>query len=1344
MQKVKRIISMLLSGAMILPMGVQLAVAEDEAQYSVPEVSYVLEAENAALSNSYDVRYDTLTSNNYYVSAYQNTGMVFTVPSDIDEGEYAVTVVAKHPYGYKQNYVELNGTNIGTITGDKSTWEEYSFEPQSISPSDTIEIDMYWGWFDVDCIKLVKEESSDTTISTYKKQAENMTLSGSYDVYDYYVRAYQDTGFEFNVPQNFEAGRYDITVKAKHPYGYKKNYLSLNENRIGMIAGETDTWTKYIFEDNIINPNDIIELEMYWGWFDVDYIEITPSVVDHSYLYEAEDAELSSEYATLGDSEASGESYVQTKQYTTVKFNLPENFAEGIYDVSLTARYPYGYKKNHMKLNGSNIAVLEGSSADWSEHTVINQSLKAGDEISLNMEWGYFDVDCIKIESHQYKGVKLNTEGLSYYEYAGMYLAEEHINEITGIMNNPEAQSMSYRLTDKDGNKISSGDVTLSESFTVPVELNWGYNTFTTTLVCSGNKVYNKSFEIFNSCLDDADQNDTDEDGLENYLEDYLGTDKEDEDTDNDGLTDYEEVYILGTSPTKADSDNNGVNDGQEDLDGDGLNNYAELNTYSTDPTSEDTDNDGLMDYEEVTTYNTDPNKEDTDEDGLLDGEEPDLGFNPTLPDTDNDGTPDGQEKIYQTYEPELEIDEESAVIGMSISFAGTGDISERTTVTDMMDIDVMSSNVVGLIGSPYEIETSSSFDEATITFTIDQTKLGDTEFANLGVLWYDEENEQYKLVPSTVNAETSTLNATVTHFSKYMAVDKEDWAEAWAKEFNYTNPNEPSNTVLAIDCSGSMSSYDPITTKTYSVVIDGVSYTDYKRTCYRISAGENYTNTMRAGDKAAVVGFDSYSRVLCNMTNYKENVKDSLQDLWSSGGTSFDSAITSSINLLNSSESDKKFIIFMSDGEATLSNNVLQNAINKGIKIYTLGLGVTSGDTELQRIAEATGGTFNKAASADELDYLYQLIGMLEGADLSDNDRGGIGDGIPDIFETEGMRLANGQVIYTDPEMMDTDCDGLEDGIEINNTICFNEDDQLEDWFDQYSLGQLANACYFKMSSNPTLKDSDGDYYNDKDEVEKYHTDALKSDVNKVTFLSKDYIRIDNEEEISYGGNQSWFYNKIEDYGCGLISSCDILIYLGLTHYDKYLFTPMVMYNNDGTIKYNTYVDFVEFYYDKYLFLIDEMDTNGINIAMNLEKYINSYGGKASCCWANGKFIGIGWKTIIGRYNDKIQTISEIYNDIHTMISNDIPVMLSIGPHSKNGGVYAYRTLKSVIKGDPTLSTEKFLNHYVTVTAIIYDNVKHQTYLKVSSWGLDYYISLSEFDNNRDIYSGVTKINLK
>ena len=104
----------------------------------------------------------------------------------------------------------------------------------------------------------------------------------------------------------------------------------------------------------------------------------------------------------------------------------------------------------------------------------------------------------------------------------------------------------------------------------------------------------------------------------------------------------------------------------------------------------------------------------------------------------------------------------------------------------------------------------------------------------------------------------------------------------------------------------------------------------------------------------------------------------------------------------------------------------------------------------------------------------------ILKGADLSDNDRGGIGDGIPDIFETEGMRLANGQVIYTDPEMMDTDCDGLEDGIEINCKMSFNKDDTLEELLEEYSLGELVDACYFKMSSNPTLKDSDGDGVND------------------------------------------------------------------------------------------------------------------------------------------------------------------------------------------------------------------------------------------------------------------------
>lgn len=121
---------------------------------------------------------------------------------------------------------------------------------------------------------------------------------------------------------------------------------------------------------------------------------------------------------------------------------------------------------------------------------------------------------------------------------------------------------------------------------------------------------------------------DTDGDGLLDYLEDYLGTDKTSIDTDGDGLSDYWEVSKLKTDPLKADTDGNGVEDGQEDADNDGLSNLAEIE-MGTNPVKADTDEDGINDGDEVNVYHTSPILSDTDGDGLLDGEEVELELSP-------------------------------------------------------------------------------------------------------------------------------------------------------------------------------------------------------------------------------------------------------------------------------------------------------------------------------------------------------------------------------------------------------------------------------------------------------------------------------------------------------------------------------------------------------------------------------------------------------------------------------------------------------------------------------------------------------------------------------------------
>jgi len=72
-----------------------------------------------------------------------------------------------------------------------------------------------------------------------------------------------------------------------------------------------------------------------------------------------------------------------------------------------------------------------------------------------------------------------------------------------------------------------------------------------------------------------------------------------DMDLDSDGLSNYEE-YLVGGNPLMSDSDGNGVADGEEDFDGDGLANADELWIFGTDPRNADTDDDGYRDGAEL------------------------------------------------------------------------------------------------------------------------------------------------------------------------------------------------------------------------------------------------------------------------------------------------------------------------------------------------------------------------------------------------------------------------------------------------------------------------------------------------------------------------------------------------------------------------------------------------------------------------------------------------------------------------------------------------------------------------------------------------------------------------
>lgn len=182
--------------------------------------------------------------------------------------------------------------------------------------------------------------------------------------------------------------------------------------------------------------------------------------------------------------------------------------------------------------------------------------------------------------------------------------------------------------------------------------------------------------------------NDADGDGLNDRREAELGTDPSLADTDEDGLTDGAEVRDHRTNPLAADSDTDGVLDGDEvalGTDPNDPNNGApaadavaeeapaaveEPPVEEAAPAEEvvapaeeevvadevpaaatpgDTDGDGLEDAIEFE-LGTDPYAVDTDQDGLTDGDEYYVFATGTLnPDSDGDGILDGDEVAQGT-----------------------------------------------------------------------------------------------------------------------------------------------------------------------------------------------------------------------------------------------------------------------------------------------------------------------------------------------------------------------------------------------------------------------------------------------------------------------------------------------------------------------------------------------------------------------------------------------------------------------------------------------------------------------------------------------------------------------
>ena len=186
---------------------------------------------------------------------------------------------------------------------------------------------------------------------------------------------------------------------------------------------------------------------------------------------------------------------------------------------------------------------------------------------------------------------------------------------------------------------------------------------------------------------------------------------------------------------------------------------------------------------------------------------------------------------------------------------------------------------------------------------------------------------------------------------------------------------------------------------------------------------------------------------------------------------------------------------------------------------------------------------------------------------------------------------------------------------------------------------------------------------------------------------LQSPYLKVDTKNGTAYGGNQAWLpYKFLKGMGCGLISAADVIFHL----------------EGKENVTEAEYVAFAKKLWKWYLPVIPGFGMNGLTLMMGLNRYFKAHGLSHRAYWK-----------ISGR---------KLFSRIDQMLSDDIPVILSVGPNFpliwKKEKLNFYNKSQ---EGEYFPAT-KIKAHFVTVTG------RDGAWLQISSWGKEYYISIREY----------------
>ena len=194
---------------------------------------------------------------------------------------------------------------------------------------------------------------------------------------------------------------------------------------------------------------------------------------------------------------------------------------------------------------------------------------------------------------------------------------------------------------------------------------------------------------------------------------------------------------------------------------------------------------------------------------------------------------------------------------------------------------------------------------------------------------------------------------------------------------------------------------------------------------------------------------------------------------------------------------------------------------------------------------------------------------------------------------------------------------------------------------------------------------------------------------------LQSPYPQIHQTGTLSYGGSQMWSENEmVKKCGCGIVAAQDLLLYLQRKH--------GMLPNAPSPLSLKAYNEEVLHLNHRYFPLLPHLGLNGLMLTVGINRLFREKALPYQARWA---FSG-----------------AKLWNRIREMLTNDIPVILSVGPNFP--GIWENNCLDFYVKSrsGTYLRSTATKAHYVTATGI------DEEWLRIPSWGREYFINRAAY----------------